>query len=86
MAEFQFELGDHVEDTLTGIKGRITARCEHFSGCIQYGVCPKPSKKDFMPDDFWLDEQRVKLLKRDPPASTRDTGGPQITPPSRYRR
>ena len=62
---FLFETGEHVEDTITGIKGMITGRCEHITGCNTYGVKPKGATEKGKPFEAnWFDENTLKLQSK----------------------
>lgn len=38
----KFELGELLEDKVTGFKGTVMVRAEYFTGCVCYGLfCPK---------------------------------------------
>lgn len=60
MTEFKFELGEEVEDIITGLKGYIVGRCEHITGCNTYGIIGRKKKTDGdYPASHWLDEPRL---------------------------
>ena len=57
---FKFNLGDFVEDIITGYKGIIVCRTQYLTGCRKYGIASLGSK----PDDWtWMDEIQIKLLE-----------------------
>jgi len=86
---FKFDLGEQVEDIVTGFKGTVTARVQYFNECIQYCVKPKIIfKKDTkmeLPIGEYFDEQQLKTVKKEeqitPIKETRFTGGPQMDAP-----
>lgn len=61
MAKFKFELGIVAEDKVSNLKGVITSRCDHITGCNRYGIQP-PAEKGVLPNQVWFDEGRVKKV------------------------
>ena len=62
--ETRINLGDSVTDVLNDHKGVVTCCQISINGCIQFLVETKVTKKDPKPDDFWLDEERLKVTKK----------------------
>jgi len=63
---FKFELGDKVEDEMSGFTGTITVRSEHLTGCDRYCVRPEPEEgENEYPDAEWFDEQRLSQVESD---------------------
>ena len=58
---FLFELGDELEDVITGFKGFCIYRIEFLTGCNQYGLQPKKkaTEKEVAKIDQF-DENRLK--------------------------
>lgn len=61
---WKFDLGDRVEDRVSGLKGIITTRTEHLNGCRQYGVNPGVDKDGKMMEGWNIDEQQLKLIDK----------------------
>jgi hypothetical protein len=61
-AEFIFDMGDEVEDVISGFKGTVIGRYEYLTGCNHYGVEAKAKDGDTPKYDS-IDEQRLKLVK-----------------------
>ena len=59
MGEFTFELGEDVEDKVSGSKGMVTARAQYHLGMNRYGITSE-SKKGAIPLVEWFDEPRLK--------------------------
>ena len=78
-------LGDKVKDTITGFEGIVTARCVFINGCIQYCIKPKVDKDGKMIGAEWIDEDRLKIVKKyKPPVYLQNTekiGGPAMDMP-----
>lgn len=70
-------LGDKVKDVISNITGIATCKQESLSGCVQFLVETKMNKEGTS-RDFWLDEQRLEILKKnvfkEQPSSAK-TGG-----------
>lgn len=59
------ELGQTVEDQITGFTGVVTGRVEYISGCNQVLVTPKIGKDGSIRSAEWFDEQRVLIKSGD---------------------
>ena len=55
-------LGDKVQDKVSGIIGIATSRTEYLNGCIQFAVMPKvdPKKNDIQ--SWNIDEGQLKVI------------------------
>lgn len=60
---FVFNIGDHVEEVLHGIKGPVVGRAQHITGCNTYGILPPLKKDEVKSEVLWFDETRIKLIK-----------------------
>ena len=59
------ELGDEVEDVITGFKGIATAKIEYIYGCVQFQVTPPYNKeKGEHPKKDWIDVQQLVIIKK----------------------
>jgi hypothetical protein len=65
------ELGDEVQDTITGFKGIAIARHTYLQGCDRISVQPKVNKEGKNQDSVAFDEPQLKVIK--PKAHKRDT-------------
>lgn len=80
---FKFDLGDLVEDVVTGYRGIVLCRSEWLNACRRYTLQAPMKKKDTKPPDaHGIDEDNGKLIK---PAVVADkavkpTGGDQPLP------
>lgn len=61
-AHFIFDMGDEVEDVISGFRGYVVGRFEYLTGCNHYGVEPKATKDGDTKYES-IDEQRLKLVK-----------------------
>ncbi len=75
------QLGDIVEDTVTGFKGTVVARTEWLNGCWRIVIQPKGLNKDGKTFDAeTYDELQLKVIKPKAPAvgvGNKSTGGPR---------
>jgi hypothetical protein len=77
--EFKIGLGSEVRDSVTGFQGIVTARAEFIAGCRQYIVQPPVKKDGSIPENNWLDEERLIVVKSKQ-VQGKPTGGPQSIP------
>lgn len=80
-------LGDKVEDTISGFTGVVIGRSEFLHGCIRCGVQPTKLKSDGgINETQWFDEPQLKVIKPGfVKAGRRDTGGPVPSVPKRQQ-
>lgn len=82
-------LGEKVEDTITGFKGIAVGKVEYLYGCWQIQI--EGVDQDKQPKTWWFDEQRVVKVKSTeedvkpivPIVDLRRSGGPQNKPTGR---
>ena len=76
------ELGDRVEDKITGFQGIVTGVAEYISGCRQCAVTPEVTKDNKRDDGCWLDDDRLKILQKSAKTlkDRKRDGGPQDAP------
>ena len=69
-------LGEEYTDSISGFKGKATARCTYLYGCVRVVLESKSTKNSF-PVECWFDEQRLigKIANRNE--------GPRSIPTSR---
>jgi len=58
----KIELGEKVEDMVTGFKGIAISKIEFLNGCVQYGVKPKTKKSGEMSEVQYIDEEQLKRI------------------------
>ena len=57
---FEFSLGQHVIDAITGFHGAVCARTQYLTGGTSYAVQPRVLDRNGRPQEWvWLDEQRL---------------------------
>ena len=79
------QLGNQVEDVITGFTGIATAKVEYINGCTQFCVTPK-SRDGKMPDGEYFDHQRLRFVAEALALPSSDTGGSmRDTPATRYK-
>jgi len=71
-------LGDKVEDKITGFKGVAIARVQYLNGCISVQVKPAILKDGSTLEAEWFDEQQLI------DTSKATVGGPQARPPEMH--
>lgn len=56
------KLGNKVKDSVSGLEGITTCRCEYLNGCIQYSITPKvKAGATEMSTDVWIDEAQLVI-------------------------
>ena len=89
---FIFELGQEVEDIVTGFTGIVRSRSQWLTGCNTYGVVSRKLKDDKPQEPVWFDEHILKasggetvqpVYPADPvkAAEQRTSGGPTTPVP-----
>lgn len=77
------KLGEEYEDHITGFRGVATGRFEFLHGCVRVML---EGQQDGKPEEFTVDEQRLRTPKGDRPEPTATAGGPNGTPRGAIRR
>lgn len=57
---FKFELGQEVEDVITGYTGHVTGQVRHITGCDTFFVQRRYKKGEKIDDSQHIDEPRLK--------------------------
>jgi len=74
----KINLGDKVQDTITGFKGIAVSRTTWISGCDRIGVQPVVDKDGKMPESQTFDEPQLKLIvKKKIEEGSHSKGGPR---------
>ena len=58
------ELGDKVQNKVTGFEGIVTARVVYLNGCIQFCVQPSVDKDGKQQDFHYHDEGELFVVKK----------------------
>jgi hypothetical protein len=56
------ELGQKVQDSITGFVGRVTGRCEYITGCTQVLIQPPIKADGDFVESRWFDEDRAQII------------------------
>lgn len=56
------QLGNEVQDKVTGFKGFAVSRVEYLNGCIQYCVKPKAGNDGKMPEGEYIDNAQLEVV------------------------
>ncbi len=83
--EFKFNLGDKVQDTITGFTGIVTLRSQWLNNCNTYGVQPTELKDGSPQDRQHFDEPQLALVEEKVVSESRTTGGPERHVPATNR-
>lgn len=75
----EIQLGNEVQDIVSGIKGIAVARHEFLNGCIRFSIQQKADKEGKMPDEKWLDVGQLKVVGKGVSIPKKNTGGPTST-------
>lgn len=81
-ADFKFNLGATVRDTITGFQGIVNNRNQWLHNCNVYGVKPTSLDKDGKPKEVHhFDEPQLELVEEiEAIKPSRKTGGPTDAP------
>ena len=72
------ELGDRVEDPVTGFKGIAVCRHSYLNGCDRISVLPRIDDAGKIQDEASFDEPQLRVItKREVPVGDKKTGGPE---------
>jgi len=55
-------LGDKVQDVVTGFVGIVVGTNSWLNGCSRFGLQRVTKKNEVPVDIYWVDEQQVKVL------------------------
>lgn len=79
------ELGQEVQDKITGFRGIVTGRVDYLTGCRQLLIAPPLKSDGRMAESVWLDEQRCEPVPggRHVVIDNGQTPGCDIAPPVR---
>lgn len=58
----EIQIGQEVEDIVTGFKGIAGARVEYLNGCIQFYVKGRVQEPGKMPEGEYIDESQLKII------------------------
>lgn len=58
--EFEHDLGQEVEDVITGYVGYVVTRMDHITGCATYIVQRRHKKGEKIEDSMHFDENRLR--------------------------
>ena len=87
----KFDVGDLVEDVVTGFQGVVLNVSYYATGCTHYGLCSREVSKEGGDKWTFLDESRLKLVEsrvlqslqkeEETVEPSERTGGPSPNPP-----
>lgn len=81
------QLGDKVQDSITGLVGKVTAVHKYVTGCARASIQPPVGPDGKVPDTYGCDVTTLTVLEpaNTTPAmeATRRSGGPHADPHSR---
>ncbi len=84
---FKFDLGEDVQDRVTGFEGIVMCRAEYTTGCRHYALCLRKVTKEGKPLEWeYFDESRLVSTGKDSDLSWikpvgLDPSGPFSNPP-----
>lgn len=76
-------LGDEVEDTITGFTGVVIGVTKWLHGCRRLAVQPRELREGKPVDPVSFDEPQLRLVRPEVAAGTSDRGGPRPEPQRR---
>ena len=74
--DFKFNLGDKLEDSITGFKGICVWRSQWISNCNTYGLKPTGLKDGAPMESVQFDEPMLSVVEKEVHKESRKTGGP----------
>lgn len=75
-----FNLGDKLKDTVTGLTGIATQKCEMLNGCVQFYIQPSAKTSRDHSKGEWIDDQQLERVSRGINRKVSNTGGGQVHP------
>lgn len=63
----KFVHGVTVRDRVTGFQGMVTGFSNYITGCDRFLVQPKSKQKSKIEEGYWVDEDRLELVKKEKP-------------------
>lgn len=73
----RINLGDEVQDCVTGLKGIVIAKTFWLNGCERILIQAKMDKDGKVPDSYQIDEPQLKVVKKSViKLGSPDVGGP----------
>mgnify|MGYP001557762942 CR=1 FL=1 len=79
----KIELGQKVQDVITGFEGVVTGRVAYISGCKQNLVAPRIKPDGTLAESQWFDEDRLTVLDAPPISLKVRAPGPDKAAPKR---
>ena len=58
------DLGDEVQDSVSGFRGISVSKHIYLQGCIRFSVQPKINKEGKLPDHQTFDEPQLKIITK----------------------
>lgn len=83
ITQWTVQLGDEVEDAVSGMRGIVVARTEWLNGCLRATVQPPMGEDKKLPSSESFDHEQLNVItakKVTPKAEERRTNGPMPTP------
>lgn len=85
--EENIQLGDEVQDIISGFTGIAIAKANYMWGCTRFAIQPQEITENKLLDSIWFDEPQLIVITKqkikNPKLNqkiTRDPGGPQPNP------
>ena len=63
MIYHKYNIGDRLQDKVSGYTGIVSGITKYATGCIHYGLAAEHVKENKIPDWQWFDEGQLKLVK-----------------------
>lgn len=83
-----FDLGDELEDTVSGFRGIAVSIHEYLNGCRRITMLPRVKDDNTFQNECTFDEPQLKLIQKgawtrpvEEPLSVAKLGGTAINPP-----
>jgi hypothetical protein len=76
----KYQLGEKLKDTVTGLTGIATQKCEMLNGCVQFYLQPPRKKDGDAQKGEWVDDQQLVKLDAGINRKVSGTGGGVVHP------
>lgn len=76
----KFQLGEKLKDTVTGLTGIATQKCEMLNGCVQFYLQPPRKKSGDKQAGDWVDDQQLVRVSQGINRKVSNTGGGVVHP------
>jgi len=78
----KYDIGDELQDKVTGLRGVVMVIAKYATGCLSYGLLPRELNNGKEYAWTWLDESRLEMaVPNSISFEDNNNGGPHPNPP-----